>query len=98
MMPAARSQAVPESLPCDQGEIYRQAWLKVIERSCLTWHRRGHPFDPHTLSTTETGGIRVCPEHVYDALRRLSGIADHPHSAKFPLGIPPSEQLVGVWG
>jgi hypothetical protein len=56
------------------------------------------PFDPQTLSTTETEGIRVRPEHVHDALRRLAGIANHPHSETFALGIPPAEQLLGLWG
>ncbi len=30
-----------EPVPCDQAAVYREAWIKVFERSCLTCHRRG---------------------------------------------------------
>ena len=38
------------------------------------------------------------PEHVHAALRELAGIADHPLSKKFPLGVPEKERLRGFWG
>jgi uncharacterized protein (DUF1501 family) len=60
------------------------------------------PLDPRTLACDRgagTGtGIRVRPEHVHDALRQLAGIADHPFSRKFPLGIADGERLRGLWG
>jgi uncharacterized protein (DUF1501 family) len=57
------------------------------------------PLDPNTLATVEKDkGIRVRPEHVHSALRRLAGIADHPLSRKFPLGLHEKEELNGLWG
>ena len=38
------------------------------------------------------------PEHIHEALRQFAGIADHPHSKKFPLGVTDSEKLNGLWG
>ena len=38
------------------------------------------------------------PEHVHEALREYAGIADHPLSKKFPLGLAEKEQLKGFWG
>jgi uncharacterized protein (DUF1501 family) len=56
-------------------------------------------LDPRSLATTEKDkGIRVRPEHVHSALRQLAGIADHPISKKFPLGIHEKEELQGLWG
>ena len=43
-------------------------------------------------------GVRVRPEHVHEALRELAGIAEHPASKKFPLGVPEKERLKGFWG
>lgn len=56
------------------------------------------PLNPQTLATDKDKGIRVRPEHIHEALRQLAGIADHPHSKKFPLGVAPGEQLTGLWG
>jgi uncharacterized protein (DUF1501 family) len=56
------------------------------------------PFDPQTLKVDTKEGIRVRPEHVHQALRELAGIADHPSSKKFPLGVPEKERLRGFWG
>jgi hypothetical protein len=56
------------------------------------------PFDPTTLSSNQDHGIRVRPEHIHQALREFAGIADHPHSRRFPLGVKPEEQLQGLWG
>jgi hypothetical protein len=56
------------------------------------------PLDPRALKTAKDGGIRVRPEHVHEALRELAGIADHPLSKKFPLGVPDKEKLRGFWG
>jgi hypothetical protein len=38
------------------------------------------------------------PEHIHQAIRELAGIAEHPFSAKFPLGVPETEKLAGLWG
>jgi hypothetical protein len=43
-------------------------------------------------------GARIRPEHVHEALRAFAGIADHPLSKKFPLGVPDKERLEGLWG
>ena len=56
------------------------------------------PFNPQTLATDKEKGIRVRPEHIHQALREHAGIADHPHSKKFPLGVPEKEVLTGLWG
>lgn len=56
------------------------------------------PLDPQTLATDKDKGIRVRPEHIHEALRQLAGIADHPHSKKFPLGVTAKEKLKGLWG
>ncbi len=56
------------------------------------------PLDPQTLKTTKEKGIRVRPEHVHEALRGLAGIAEHPLSKKFPLGVAQKERLRGFWG
>jgi hypothetical protein len=59
----------------------------------------GIPLDPQTLKTTEKDkGIRVRPEHIHQALREFAGIADHPLSKKFPLGVMEKESLKGFWG
>lgn len=57
------------------------------------------PFDPATLKTSDKAkGVRVRPEHVHEALRELAGVAAHPFSKKFPLGVDAKEKLVGFWG
>ncbi len=56
------------------------------------------PVDPQSLATAPETGIRVRPEHVHDALRRLAGIAEHPFSKQFSLDVPDAEQLLGLWG
>ena len=43
-------------------------------------------------------GIRVRPEHVHTALWELAGIAEHPLTRKFPLGVAEKERLRGLWG
>jgi uncharacterized protein (DUF1501 family) len=58
------------------------------------------PLDPQTLAAAgdKDKGVRLRPEHVHSALRRLAGIADHPFSKKFPLGVHEKEELDGLWG
>jgi hypothetical protein len=56
------------------------------------------PLDPQTLKPSKDRGIRVRPEHIHEALRVLAGVADHPLSKKFPLGLADKEKLQGVWG
>jgi hypothetical protein len=56
------------------------------------------PIDPTTLACDREKGVRVRPEHLHEALRELAGIADHPFSKKFPLGVPEKEKLSGLWG
>jgi len=54
--------------------------------------------DPKSLKLDKEKGIRVRPEHIHEALREYAGIADHPHSKKFPLGVIEKEQLQRFWG
>lgn len=56
------------------------------------------PLDPATLKLDKEKGVRVKPEHVHEALRELAGIAAHPLSQKFPLGVAEKERLKGLWG
>ncbi len=56
------------------------------------------PLDPQALKLSKDKGIRVRPEHIHESLRELAGIADHPLSKKFPLGVADKEKLRGVWG
>ena len=51
------------------------------------------PLDPQTLACDRQKGIRVRPEHIHAALRDLAGIADHPFSRRFPLGVAENERL-----
>jgi hypothetical protein len=53
---------------------------------------------PRTLKLDKEKGIKVRPEHIHESLRELAGIADHPLSKKFPLGVPEKEKLQGFWG
>ncbi len=56
------------------------------------------PLDPKTLATDAEKGLRIRPEHIHESLRELAGIADHPFSKKFPLGLKDEEKLAGLWG
>jgi hypothetical protein len=56
------------------------------------------PIIPSTLACDKDKGIRVRPEHIHEELRWLAGIADHPMSKKFPLGIKEEERLKTLWG
>src|SRR5262245_3060637 len=56
------------------------------------------PLNPATLELDKEKGIRIRPEHIHEALRQLAGIADHPLSKKFPLGVTENEQLQRFWG
>lgn len=53
------------------------------------------PINPSTLTTDTEQGIRVRPEHIHTALREFAGIAEHPFSKKFPLGVADKELLKG---
>ena len=55
------------------------------------------PLDPSSLQREPETGIRMRPEHIHEALRQFAGIADHPHSQKFPLGVKEDERLRGLW-
>lgn len=55
------------------------------------------PLDPATLKLSKDKGVKVRPEHIHQSLRELAGIADHPLSKKFPLGVPEKERLRGLW-
>ncbi len=55
------------------------------------------PLNPGTLKSDSSTGIRVRPEHIHQALRELAGIAAHPFSQRFPLGVKEDEQLQGLW-
>ena len=56
------------------------------------------PFNPKTLKLDKPTGIRLRPEHIHQALREKAGIADHPFSKKFPLGVTENDRLVNFWG
>jgi hypothetical protein len=56
------------------------------------------PLNPRTLACDKDKGIRVRPEHIHESLRQFAGIADHPLSKKFPLGVLDQEKLQGFWG
>ena len=55
------------------------------------------PVDAKTLTTNDQTGVRIRPEHIHDALRRLAGIAEHPFSKQFPLLVPAGEGLSELW-
>ncbi len=56
------------------------------------------PIHPESLAKDPEKGIRVRPEHIHTALREHAGIADHPFSKRFPLKVPETELLKGLWG
>jgi hypothetical protein len=58
----------------------------------------GIGLNPQTLATDKDKGIRVRPEHIHESLRQFAGIAEHPLSKKFPLGVKPEELIQGLWG
>lgn len=55
-------------------------------------------LNPQTLACDKEKGVRVRPEHIHESLREFAGIADHPFSMKFPLGVADKEKLKGFWG
>jgi hypothetical protein len=55
------------------------------------------PIVPETLACDPQKGQRVRPEHIHTELRELAGIADHPMSKKFPLGIAEKDRLKTLW-
>lgn len=55
------------------------------------------PVDAKTLTTNDQTGVRIRPEHIHDALRRLAGIAEHPFSKQSPLLVPAGEGLSELW-
>lgn len=44
--------------------------------------------DPNTLQTVESGGIRLRPDHVHAAIRKLAGLERDPLAFRFPLNEP----------
>ena len=54
------------------------------------------PLNPKTFKLDKEKGIRVRPEHIHASLREFAGIADHPLSRKFPLGVVEKERLRGL--
>lgn len=58
------------------------------------------PLDPQTLAAAadKDKGVRIRPEHIHESLRELAGIADHPLSKKFPLGVADDQKLRKFWG
>ena len=56
------------------------------------------PLNPQTLSCDKDKGIHVRPEHIHEALRQFAGIADHPLSKKFQVGVLDKDKLQGFWG
>jgi hypothetical protein len=56
------------------------------------------PLNPTSLADDTEQGIRIRPEHLHQALRQFAGIAEHPHSREFPLGVTGPEELKKLWG
>ena len=56
------------------------------------------PIHPQTLACDKEKGLRARPEHIHTALRQYAGIAEHPLSKKFPLGVTEKDVLQGLWG
>ncbi|MBP89253.1 MAG: hypothetical protein CMJ64_21475 [Planctomycetaceae bacterium] len=54
------------------------------------------PINSNTLATDSNKGIRVRPEHIHLALRKLAGIDGHAFSEQFPLHVPHDERLEGL--
>lgn len=55
------------------------------------------PILPGTLACDREKGLRVRPEHIHAELRELAGIADHPMSKRFPLGVAEKDRLKSLW-
>lgn len=55
------------------------------------------PVNPKTLASDKEHGIRIRPEHIHLALRRLAGIDAHEFAARFPLKVPEEETLHGLF-
>ncbi|MEY3457547.1 MAG: hypothetical protein RL215_704 [Planctomycetota bacterium] len=55
-------------------------------------------LNPQTLNVSEEDGVMVRPEQIHQALRELAGIAEHPHSLKYPLGVAEKDRLHSLWG
>ena len=58
----------------------------------------GLALNPQSLACDKEKGIKIRPEHIHTALREYAGIAAHPLSKKFPLGVTDKEVLRGLWG
>ena len=62
----------------------------------------GVALNPQSLACCKDAekekGIKVRPEHIHEALREYAGIAAHPLSKKFPLGVAEKDALRGFWG
>jgi uncharacterized protein (DUF1501 family) len=56
------------------------------------------PVNPQSLAIDKEKGVRVRPEHIHESLRQYAGIAEHPFSKKFPLGVAEKDKLQGFWG
>jgi hypothetical protein len=58
----------------------------------------GVPLNPQSLACDKDKGIKIRPEHIHTALREYAGIAAHPLSKKFPLGVAEKDALRGFLG
>ena len=57
------------------------------------------PLDPQIAEAATRRRASACgPSTSTKSLREFAGIADHPLSKKFPLGVPEKERLQGFWG
>jgi uncharacterized protein (DUF1501 family) len=56
------------------------------------------PVNTSTLACDREKGIKIRPEHVHTALREMAGIATHPMSKQFPLGVADKDRLQNLWG
>jgi uncharacterized protein (DUF1501 family) len=56
------------------------------------------PIDPQTLATDPAKGIKLRPEHIHLALRKLAGIEEHAFSKQVPLELPEPQRLRGLFG
>lgn len=56
------------------------------------------PISPKSLSADKDNGIRVRPEHIHAALRKLAGIDTHAFSKQFPMDVSNDELLEGFLG
>jgi hypothetical protein len=49
-------------------------------------------IEPVGLTPSEEG-LRIRPQHIHQSLRTHLGIADHPHTQRFDLGLPAEEHF-----